>query len=173
MCLSKVVNIVITHPKLFAPRLLRREATHSERQHIYSCGSPLQGFGVAGTNEPRVWSPLQGYAPWALGRVAPLGLTPPPGNQPRSTTSETVIPHPALHKDKGAALWRRAALWVAPAGLRDCGHERTQGLVALAGLRTLGSGKGRPAGACPAANGQLAKERNRRDRNTSPHSTQH
>ena len=84
--MSKVVNIVITHPKLFAPRLLRREATHSERQHIYSCGSPLQGFGVAGTDEPRVWSPLQGYAPWALERVAPLGLALPPGNQPRSST---------------------------------------------------------------------------------------
>ena len=40
------------------------------------CGSPLQGFGIVGTGEPRVWSPLQGYAPWALERVAPLGLTP-------------------------------------------------------------------------------------------------
>ena len=40
---------------------------------------------------------------------------------------------------------------VAPVGLRDCGHERTQGLVALTGLRTLGSEKGRPAGAYPAA----------------------
>ena len=40
------------------------------------CGSPLQGFGIVGTSEPRVWSPLQGYAPWALKRVAPLGLTP-------------------------------------------------------------------------------------------------
>ena len=56
-----------------------------------------------------------------------------------------------------AALWKRAALRVAPAGLRDCGHGRTQGLVALAGLRTLGSEKGRPAGACHAAS-QLAKE---------------
>ena len=46
---------------------------------------------------------------------------------------------------------------VAPAGLCDYGHGRTQGLVALAGLRTLGSGEGRPAGACPAAR-QLAKE---------------
>ena len=27
------------------------------------CGSPLQGFGIVGTGEPRVWSPLQGYAP--------------------------------------------------------------------------------------------------------------
>ena len=77
MCLSKVVNIVITHPKLFVPRLLRHEAAHSERQHMYSCGSPLQGFGIVGTGEPRVWSPLQGYAPWALKRVAPLGLAPP------------------------------------------------------------------------------------------------
>jgi len=58
---------------------------------------------------------------------------------------------------KRAVLWQRAALWVAPAGLRNCGYGRTQGLVALAGLRTLGSGKGRPAGACPAAR-QLAKE---------------
>ena len=32
---------------------------------------------------PRVWSPLQGYAPWALKRVAPLGLTPPPSKAPR------------------------------------------------------------------------------------------
>ena len=53
-------------------------------------------------------------------------------------------------------LWKRAALWVAPAGLRDYGHGRTQGLVAPAGLRTLGSGEGRPAGARPAAR-QLAK----------------
>ena len=37
--------------------------------------------------------------------------------------------------------------WVAPLGLRDCGHELTQGLVALAGLRTLGFERGRPAGA--------------------------
>jgi len=36
-------------------------------------------------------------------------------------------------------------------------------LVAPAGLRTLGSGEGRPAGACPAAR-QLAKERNLRDK---------
>ena len=36
--------------------------------------------------------------------------------------------------------------------------KRTQGLVALAGLRTLGSEKGRPAGAYPAASGQLATE---------------
>ncbi len=77
MCLSKVVNIVITHPKLFVPRLLRHEAAYSERQHMYSYGSPLQGFGVVGTDEPRVWLPLQGYAPWALKRVAPLGLAPP------------------------------------------------------------------------------------------------
>ena len=67
-------------------------------------GSPLQGFGIVDTSEPRVWSPLQGYAPWALKRVAPLGL-------------------------------------------QDCGHERTQGLVALTGLRTLGFEKERPAGA--------------------------
>ena len=103
MCLSKVVNIVITHPKLFAPRALRDKTTHSERLHVRSCGSPLQGFGVAGTDEPRVWSPLQGfeivvtdeprvwsplqgYAPWALERVAPLGLAPPPGNWPRSAS---------------------------------------------------------------------------------------
>ena len=57
---------------------------------------------------PRVWSPLQGYAPWALKRVAPLGLTLPPSKAP-------------------------------------------QGLVTLAGLRTLGFEKGRPAGAYPAA----------------------
>ena len=80
MCLSKVVNIVITHPKLFAPRALRHEVVHSEQLHVRSCGSPLQGFEIVGTDEPRVWSPLQGYAPWALKRVAPLGLTPPPGN---------------------------------------------------------------------------------------------
>nr|WP_314804425.1 hypothetical protein [uncultured Capnocytophaga sp.] len=36
---------------------------------------------------------------------------------------------------------------VAPLGLRDCGHGRTQGLGALTGLRTLGFEKGRPAGA--------------------------
>ena len=48
--------------------------------------SPLQGFGIVGTDEPRVWLPLQGYAPWALRRVAPLGLAPPPGNWPRSAT---------------------------------------------------------------------------------------
>ena len=80
MCLSKVVNIVITHPKLFAPRALRYKATHSERLHVRSCGSPLQGSRIVGTDEPRVWSPLQGYAPWALERVAPLGLAPQPGN---------------------------------------------------------------------------------------------
>ena len=102
------------------------------------CGSPLQGFGIMGTDEPRVWSPLQGYAPWALERVA---------------------------------LWQRAALRVAPAGLRDCGYGRTQGLLALAGLRTLGSGKGRPAGAYPAASGQLAKERTTEI--VMPHLTQH
>ena len=119
MCLSKVVNIVITHPKLFAPRALRDKATHSERLHVRSCGSPLQGFEIVGTDEPRVWSPLQGYAPWALERVAPLGLAPPPGNWPRSTTYKIVIPHPALDKDK------RATLWVAPLGLRDCGRGRT------------------------------------------------
>ena len=77
MCLSKVVNIVITHPKLFAPRALRHKAAHSERLHVRSCGSPLQGFVIMDTGEPGVWLPLQGYAPWALERVAPLGLTPP------------------------------------------------------------------------------------------------
>ena len=75
---------------------------------------PYRGLGIVGTGLPRVWSPLQGYVPWALKRVAPLGL-------------------------------------------RDCGYGRTQGLVALAGLRTLGFEKGRPAGAYPAAR-QLAKE---------------
>ena len=57
--------------------------------------SQLEGFGkgrpcrasiIVGTDEPRVWSPLQGYAPWALKRVAPLGLAPPPGNWSRSST---------------------------------------------------------------------------------------
>ena len=79
MCLSKVVNIVITHPKLFIPRLLRHEAAYSERQHMYSYGSPLQGFGVVGTSEPRVWSPLQGYAPWVSQpsrQRSPTGATP-------------------------------------------------------------------------------------------------
>ena len=33
---------------------------------------------------------------------------------------------------------------VAPLGLRKCGHGLTQGLVALAGLRTLGFGAGSP-----------------------------
>nr|WP_314804422.1 hypothetical protein [uncultured Capnocytophaga sp.] len=33
---------------------------------------------------------------------------------------------------------------VALAGLRECGHGRTQGLVALTGLRTLGFERGRP-----------------------------
>ena len=48
-------------------------------------------------------------------------------------------------------LRQRAALGVALAGLRDWGHGRPQGLVALAGLRTLGFEEGRPAGAYPAA----------------------
>ena len=78
----------------------------------------MQGFGIMGTDEPRVWSPLQGYAPWALKRVAPLGLAPPPDNWPRSTTSETrsatfetrsatfeiAIPHLTQHSIKRAAL---------------------------------------------------------------------
>ena len=89
-------------------------------------GRPCRASIIVDTGEPRVWSPLQGYAPWALERVAPLGL-------------------------------------------RDCGHGRTQGLVALAGLRTLGFGKGRPAGACPATR-QLVKERNYRGI-TSPRTT--
>ena len=54
-------------------------------------------------------------------------------------------------------LRQRAALGVAPVGLRNCGHGRPQGLVALTGLRTLGFEKGRPAGAYPAAR-QLVKE---------------
>ena len=49
-------------------------------------GRPCRASIIMGTDEPRVWSPLQGYAPWALERVAPLGLTPPPGNWPRSST---------------------------------------------------------------------------------------
>ena len=40
---------------------------------------------------------------------------------------------------------------VAPVGLLCMEGCLTQGLVALAGLRTLGFGKGRPAGAYPAA----------------------
>ena len=64
-------------------------------------GRPCRASIIVGTDEPRVWSPLQGYAPWALRRVAPLGLAPPPGNWPRSATSEIVIPHPALHGIKG------------------------------------------------------------------------
>ena len=51
--------------------------------------SPLQGYapwaleGVAPlglytylSSLPRVWSPLQGYTPWALEGIAPLGLLP-------------------------------------------------------------------------------------------------
>ena len=38
-----------------------------------------------------------------------------------------------------------------PAGAYPAAVDSPQGLVALAGLRTLGSGKGRPAGAYPAA----------------------
>ncbi len=68
---------------------------------------------------PRVWSPLQGCAPWALKRIAPLGLTPPPGNYQGARLSGGIIHHPALHKDK------RAALWVAPLGLWYCGCGRS------------------------------------------------
>ena len=39
-------------------------------------GRPCRASIIVGTDEPRVWSPLQGYAPWALERVAPLGLAP-------------------------------------------------------------------------------------------------
>ena len=109
---------IIPHPALHGIKRLRyRKGPLCGKGPC--CGSPLQGFGVVGTSEPRVWSPLQGYAPWALERVAPLGLAPPPGNWPRSTTYKIVIPHPALDKDK------RATLWVAPLGLRDCGRGRT------------------------------------------------
>ena len=57
--------------------------------------SPLQGcapwalkrvapLGLAPPSKaPRVWSPFQGYAPWALKRIAPLGLAPPPSKAPR------------------------------------------------------------------------------------------
>ena len=87
---------------------------------------------------PRVWSPLQGCAPWALKGVAPLGLLCMEG-----CLTQGLV---AL-----AGLRTLGFEWVAPLGLRKCGHGRTQGLVALIGLRTLGFERGRPAGAYPAA----------------------
>ena len=69
--------------------------------------------------EPRVWSPLQGYAPWALKRIAPLGLAPPskapgfgrpcrathPGNTNRRTTPTVTRcpPTAAVPPDGGGA----------------------------------------------------------------------
>ena len=114
---------------------------------------------------------LAGLRTLGSGRGHPAGACPAARQPAKELDYRGIIPYPALHKDKRAALWERAALWVAPAGLRDCGHGRTQGLVTLAGLRTLGSGRGRPAGACPAASGQLAKERTTEI--VMPHLTQH
>ena len=121
-------------------------------------------------------SPTQGLVALAglrtLGfeKGRPAGACPAARQLAKELDYRGIIPHPALHKDKRAALWKRAVLWVALAELRDYGHGRTQGLVALAGLRTLGSGKGRPAGACPAAR-QLAKGLDYRGI-TSPRTTQ-
>ena len=52
---------------------------HALRVRIAPAG--LHAICVA---PPRVWSPLQGYAPWALKRVAPLGLAQPLSLSPRS-----------------------------------------------------------------------------------------
>ncbi len=87
---------------------------------------------------PRVWSPLQGYAPWALKGVAPLGLTLPPSKATQGLVALTGLR--TLGFEKGR-----------PAGAYPAAVESPQGLVALVGLRTLGFEKERPAGACAAA----------------------
>ena len=99
-------------------------------------GRPCRASIIVGTDEPRVWSPLQGYAPWALGRVAPLGLAPPPGNWPRSATSEIVIPHPALHGIKGPRYRKEPLCGKGP----YCGKEPCCGKSSSAGHPRRASG---------------------------------
>ena len=36
-------------------------------------GRPCRALSLSSYGLPRVWSPLQGYAPWALKRIAPIG----------------------------------------------------------------------------------------------------
>ena len=71
-----------------------------------------------GTGEPRVWSPLQGCAPWALKRIAPLGLTPPPSKATQGLVALTGLR--TLGFEKGR-----------PAGAYPAAVESPQGLGAL------------------------------------------
>ena len=88
---------------------------------------------------PRVWSPFQGYAPWALEGLPRWGLRgcwSPIGEGcswivlcrgrgiPRTVATSSLL----------AVRWLR----VASAGLLSFCGGLTQGLVALSGLRTLG-----------------------------------
>ena len=91
-------------------------------------GSPLQGFGTVDTSEPRAWSPLQGYAPWALKGVAPLGLAPPPGNCQGTRLSGHNTP-PRTTRDKRAALWQEPRWGKEPCFGKGpcCGKSRSAG----------------------------------------------
>ena len=44
-------------------------------------GRPYRALSLSSYGLPRVWSPLQGYAPWALGGVAPVGAYSPSRSQ--------------------------------------------------------------------------------------------
>ena len=89
---------------------------------------------------PRVWSPLQGYAPWALKRVAPLGLAQPLSLPSKSGTEYSSRPSP--HVAALAPIWDKGCPCRASCYLCCC----TQGLVAPAGLRTLGFDSVAPLG---------------------------
>ena len=44
-------------------------------------GRPCRALSSRSYGLPRVWSPLQGYAPWALKRIAPIGAYSPSRSQ--------------------------------------------------------------------------------------------
>ena len=76
--------------------------------------------------------------------VAPLGLAQPLNLSPKHGTEYSSRPSP--HVAALAPIWDKGYPCRASCYLCCC----TQGLVALAGLRTLGFETGRPAGACAA-----------------------
>ena len=71
---------------------------------------------------------MQGYAPWALKRVAPLGLAPPPGNCQGTRLSGHNTP-PRTTRDKRAALWQEPRWGKEPCFGKGpcCGKSRSAG----------------------------------------------
>ena len=110
------------------------------------------GWGVYGgwactvVGVPRVWSPFQGCAPWALKRIAPIGACVAVGGCAAVGLAHRLVfpgfgrPFRATHP----GLWGGSPRWGSRGCRGWCGGWVSQGLVALSGLRTLGFGKGRP-----------------------------